>query len=181
MKRVTVLNKLKKSGVIAVLRAHTKEEALKVTEAVINGGITGIEVTFSVPQAEEVVRKIQEIHSDCEDLVIGAGTVLDAITARVAILAGAEYIVSPAFDKETAEICNLYQVPYLPGCMTITEISTALKAGVDIIKLFPGSSYNPSFINAVKGPLPMPINLRFFTTPKYKKTLFFLNKLDKKG
>lgn len=154
MKRVTVLNKLKKSGVIAVLRAHTKEEALKATEAIINGGITGIEVTFSVPQAEEVVRKIKEIHSGCEELVIGAGTVLDAITARMAILAGAEYIVSPAFDKETAEVCNLYQVPYLPGCMTITEISTALKAGVDIIKLFPGSSYNPSFINAVKGPLP---------------------------
>ncbi|MCG4682722.1 bifunctional 2-keto-4-hydroxyglutarate aldolase/2-keto-3-deoxy-6-phosphogluconate aldolase, partial [Faecalibacillus intestinalis] len=65
--------------------------------------------------------------------------VLDAVTARLAIMAGAEYIVSPAFDQETAEICNLYQVPYLPGCMTVTEAQTALRSGVDVIKLFPGN------------------------------------------
>ena len=84
--------------------------------------------------------------------MIGAGTVLDAVTARLAIMAGAEFIVSPSFNRETAEICNLYQVPYLPGCMTITEMQTALKSGVDIVKLFPGSTYGPSIISAFQAP-----------------------------
>ena len=90
----------------------------------------------------------------CSEIGIGAGTVLDAVTARLDILAGAEYIVSPSFDQETAEMCNLYQIPYLPGCMTITEIKTALKSGVDIVKLFPGSAYGPSIISAFKAPMP---------------------------
>ena len=87
-------------------------------------------------------------------MIIGAGTVLDAATARIAILAGAEFIVSPAFDKETAKLCNLYQIPYMPGCMTITEMTTAMQYGADIIKLFPGSAFGPSFVKAVKAPLP---------------------------
>lgn len=87
-------------------------------------------------------------------LVIGAGTVLDAETARAAILAGAKYIVSPAFDLETAKICNRYKVPYLPGIMTINEIITAHEAGVDFVKLFPGSAFGQGYVKAIKGPLP---------------------------
>ena len=87
-------------------------------------------------------------------LVIGAGTVLDAETARAAMLAGAKYIVSPGFDLETAKICNRYKVPYLPGIMTINEIITAHEAGVDFVKLFPGSAFGQGYVKAIKGPLP---------------------------
>jgi len=89
-----------------------------------------------------------------DTLLVGAGTVLDSITARIAILAGAKYIVSPAFDLETAKLCNRYQVPYMPGCMTVTEMLKAMEAGADVIKVFPGSAFGPDFIKAVKGPLP---------------------------
>lgn len=154
MKRVNILSRLEQTGVVAVVRGTTKTEALKSCQALVAGGITGLELTFTVPQAEEVIRELVALYQERPDVVVGAGTVLDAITARLAIMAGAEYIVSPTFDRETAEICNLYQVPYLPGCMTITEMKEALKAGVDIIKLFPGSAYGPSIISAFKAPLP---------------------------
>ena len=104
-------------------------------------------MTFTVPQAAEVIAELVNDYQEDQEVIIGAGTVLDAVTARLAIMAGAEYIVSPTFDRDTAEICNLYQVPYLPGCMTITEMKEALKSGADIIKLFPGSAYGPSIIS----------------------------------
>ena len=154
MKRVSILQKLENAGVIAVVRGKTKEEALKASQAIVAGGMRGIELTFTVPQATEVIQELVALYQENPDVVIGAGTVLDATTARLAIVAGAEYIVSPSFDEETAKICNLYQVPYLPGCMTITEMKEALKSGADIIKLFPGSVYGPSVISAFKAPLP---------------------------
>ena len=154
MKRVSILQKLENAGVIAVVRGKTKEEALKASQAIVAGGMRGIELTFTVPQATEVIQELVALYQENPDVVIGAGTVLDATTARLAIVAGAEYIVSPSFDEETAKICNLYQVPYLPGCMTITEMQTALKSGVDIVKLFPGSTYGPSIISAFQAPLP---------------------------
>ncbi|MDR7077108.1 2-dehydro-3-deoxyphosphogluconate aldolase/(4S)-4-hydroxy-2-oxoglutarate aldolase [Neobacillus niacini] len=154
IKKTNILLEIEKCGVIAVLRSDSKEEALKTIDALLNGGMTGIEVTFSIPQAEEVIRETVSKYKDNAYIVVGAGTVLDAMTARIAIMAGAEFVVSPMFDSEIAEICNLYHVPYLPGCMTITEIKTALRSGVDIIKLFPASTYEPSFVDAVKGPLP---------------------------
>ncbi|WP_461198470.1 bifunctional 4-hydroxy-2-oxoglutarate aldolase/2-dehydro-3-deoxy-phosphogluconate aldolase [Enterococcus sp. N249-2] len=154
MDKVARLTKLQKSGVIAVVRGASKEEAFKASQAIIEGGITGIELTFTVPEAAAVIAELTETYRDQHDVVIGAGTVLDAVTARLAIMAGAEYVVSPTFDQATAEMCNLYQVPYLPGCMTISEMKEALKAGADIIKLFPGSAYGPSIVSAFKAPLP---------------------------
>ncbi|MEH7332024.1 bifunctional 4-hydroxy-2-oxoglutarate aldolase/2-dehydro-3-deoxy-phosphogluconate aldolase [Neobacillus drentensis] len=154
MKKVSILTKLINSGVIAVIRADSKTEAVRITDALVKGGVTGLELTFTVPQAEIAVQEIKNKYADHQDIVIGAGTVLDAVTARIAIMAGADYIVSPYFDEETAKLCNLYQIPYLPGCMTLTEIATALKAGVDIIKLFPGSALGPEFVSAVKAPMP---------------------------
>jgi len=154
MKRVDILSRLEKTGVVAVVRGATKEEALKVSHAIIEGGMTGIELTFTVPQAAEVIKELVGIYGDRPDIVIGAGTVLDAVTARLAIMAGAQYVVSPSFNRETAELCNLYQVPYLPGCMTITEVQEALKSGADIVKLFPGSVYGPSIISAFMAPMP---------------------------
>ena len=154
MKKIEILQRLEKAGVIAVVRGKTKEEALQASHAIVKGGMHGLELTFTVPQADEVIRELSETYQDSPEVIVGAGTVLDAVTARLAIMAGADYIVSPTFDQETAEICNLYQIPYLPGCMTITEMKQALKSGVDIIKLFPGSAYGPSIIPAFKAPLP---------------------------
>ncbi len=154
MKRVTILQRLENAGVIAVVRGQTKAEAVQASHAVIKGGMKGIELTFTVPNADEVIRELVAAYQEDPTIVIGAGTVLDATTARLAIMAGADYIVSPSFDEETATICNLYQIPYIPGCMTITEMKKALKSGADIIKLFPGSAYDPSIISAFKAPMP---------------------------
>ncbi|MBM7453258.1 2-dehydro-3-deoxyphosphogluconate aldolase/(4S)-4-hydroxy-2-oxoglutarate aldolase [Acholeplasma morum] len=148
-----VLNKLVESGVVAVVRAQTKDEATKIALACIEGGLKAIELTFTVPNAHEVIRHLRDAIPE-EKLILGAGTVLDKQTAQLAIESGATYIVSPGFDLETALYCNEVNVPYMPGCLTITEMLTALKAGVEVVKLFPGSAFGPSYVKAVKGPLP---------------------------
>lgn len=153
MKKFDVLNRIASVGVVAVVRAENEEKAVKISEACIKGGVPAIEVTFTVPGADQVIKTLKKTFTD-EELIVGAGTVLDSETARIAILAGAEYIVSPGFDLESAKLCNRYQVPYMPGCMTITEIVHAMEAGCDIVKLFPGSLPGPSYVKAVKGPLP---------------------------
>ncbi|MDR1567966.1 MAG: bifunctional 4-hydroxy-2-oxoglutarate aldolase/2-dehydro-3-deoxy-phosphogluconate aldolase [Streptococcaceae bacterium] len=154
MKKIEILNKLEQAAIIAVVRGASKKEAIKASQALIAGGIHGLELTFTLPQADEVIKELALQYKNNTDVVIGAGTVLDAATARLAIIAGAEFIVSPAFDVETAKLCNLYHIPYLPGCMTITEMTTALQYGADIIKFFPGSAFGPSIISAFKAPLP---------------------------
>jgi len=154
MKKLRILARIAESGVVAVVRADSKEEAINTSKACVEGGIAGIEVTFTVNRADEVIKELVTAYGENSDVVIGAGTVLDAATARIAILAGAQFVVSPAFDEETAKLCNLYQVPYMPGCMTITEMKQALTAGVDIVKLFPGNAFGPDFVKAIKAPLP---------------------------
>jgi 2-dehydro-3-deoxyphosphogluconate aldolase / (4S)-4-hydroxy-2-oxoglutarate aldolase len=154
MEKALVLTKLSEQGIVAVVRADSPEEAMQISGACIEGGITGIEVTFTVRDADQVIKELSSQYKENENVLIGAGTVLDSTTARLAMLAGARFIVSPAFDAETARMCNLYQVPYLPGCMTIAEIKHAMEAGADIVKLFPGSVYGPSFMKAVRAPLP---------------------------
>jgi 2-dehydro-3-deoxyphosphogluconate aldolase/(4S)-4-hydroxy-2-oxoglutarate aldolase len=139
---------------VAVVREESQKRAIEAARTVIKGGIKGIEVTFSVPQADQVIAQLKEEYQNDSIVVIGAGTVLDAVTARLAILAGAEFIVSPCFDQATAEMCNFYQVPYMPGCMTITEIQQAMKSGADIVKLFPANNFTPQMIKAAKAPLP---------------------------
>lgn len=143
------LKQLVDSKVVAVVRGKTPEEAIDISEATIEGGFRAIEVTYTTPEAEKVFQALRG-----SDGVIGAGTVLDSETARHAILNGAEFVVSPHFDKNIALLCNRYSIPYLPGCMTITEIMTALEYGCDIVKLFPANRFDPSFIGAVNGPLP---------------------------
>jgi 2-dehydro-3-deoxyphosphogluconate aldolase / (4S)-4-hydroxy-2-oxoglutarate aldolase len=154
MRKLKTLTRISDCGAVAVVRADTMDEAVKISEACVKGGIFGIEITFTVQGADEVIKQLSLLYQENNHVVIGAGTVLDATTARIAILAGSQFIVSPAFDEETAKLCNLYQVPYMPGCMTITEMKHALKAGVDIVKLFPGSVFGPEYIKAVKAPLP---------------------------
>lgn len=154
MKKVEILTRIEKTGVVAVVRENSRERAYESAKAVIKGGIKGIEVTFSVPQADKVIADLKSEYQGDTNVVIGAGTVLDAVTARLAIMAGAEFIVSPCFDQATAELCNLYQVPYMPGCMTITEMQRALKSGADVVKLFPANNFTPQMIKAAKAPLP---------------------------
>lgn len=150
------LKKITDVGIVAVVRAENSEKAEKIAKACIDGGIPAIEITFTVPGAEKVIESLKEKFSK-DELIVGAGTVLDSETARIAILSGAEYIVSPSFDNETAKLCNRYQIPYMPGCMTITEIVKAMEAGADVIKIFPGSVFGPDVIKAIKGPLPQAV------------------------
>mgnify|MGYP003266003629 FL=1 len=153
LKKSETLERIINTGIVAVVRAENIAEAVRISSACIEGGVPAIEVTYTVPGATEVIKALKETFP-ADKLIVGAGTVLDAATARMAILAGAEYIVSPGFDEETAKLCNLYQIPYMPGCMTITEMMKAMQYGADIVKLFPGSAFGPSFVKAVKAPLP---------------------------
>ena len=148
-----ILNKITDVGVVAVIRAENSEQAINIAKACIKGGIQAIEITFTVPHAEQVIRDVSHQFKD-QGLLVGAGTVLDQATAKLAIDHGATYIVSPGFDLDTAKYCVEQSVPYLPGCLTMTEMLTAKKAGAEIIKLFPGSAFGPSYVKAVKGPLP---------------------------
>lgn len=157
MKKLDVLKRIVDVGVVAVVRADSEKEAENIAKACIDGGISAIEITFTVPGADKVIASLKKTFNSSE-LIVGAGTVLDSETARIAILNGAEYIVSPAFDLETAKLCNRYQVPYMAGCMTLTEMIRAMEAGCDIIKVFPGNAFGPSYIKAIKGPLPQ-VNL----------------------
>ncbi len=154
--KIQTLTRIMDAGIVAVVRADSAEQAEKISKACIEGGVPAIEVTFTVPGADRVITALKEKFTK-EELIVGAGTVLDSETARVAILAGAEYIVSPGFDLNTAKLCNRYQIPYMAGCMTLTEIITAMEAGVDVIKVFPGSAFGPDFIKAIKGPLPQTV------------------------
>ena len=154
MIKINTLRALKECGVVAVVRGNSKEVGVEISKACVKGGVKALEVTYTNKFANDIIKELSEIYEGQDDVVIGAGTVLDAETARAAMLAGAKYIVSPAFDLETAKICNRYKVPYLPGIMTINEIITAHEAGVDFVKLFPGSAFGQGYVKAIKGPLP---------------------------
>ncbi len=153
MKKYEIVNEIVESGVVAVIRAESKEQGKKIIEAVKAGGIKALEITLTVPGAVDIIRELVEEYKD-EEVIIGAGTVLDPESARACILAGAKYIVSPYFDPETVKICNRYAVPVMPGVMTPREAVMALEAGVDILKVFPAEAFGPSIIGAFKGPLP---------------------------
>ncbi|MGM9937338.1 MAG: bifunctional 2-keto-4-hydroxyglutarate aldolase/2-keto-3-deoxy-6-phosphogluconate aldolase [Candidatus Ornithomonoglobus sp.] len=153
IKKEDVLKQLTDCGLVAVVRANSAEDAIKISDACLAGGCNGIELTFTVPGADKVIAALAEKYPNGE-MMLGAGTVLDPETARTAILAGANFIVSPAFNPETAKLCNRYRVPYMPGCATITEVLTAMEAGADIVKIFPADLFGPTIIKDIKGPLP---------------------------
>lgn len=151
--KLAVLQKITESGLVAVVRAESAEQAVKITDACIEGGVAAIEITFTVPGAVDVIKGLANNYKAGE-IIIGAGTVLDPETARAAILAGAQYVVSPSINVDTIRLCNRYQIPVMPGAATIKEIVEAMEAGADIVKVFPGEAFGPSFVKAVKGPLP---------------------------
>ncbi|EJW17746.1 bifunctional 2-keto-4-hydroxyglutarate aldolase/2-keto-3-deoxy-6-phosphogluconate aldolase [Paenibacillus alvei] len=159
MKKMQITQKIVQEGVVAVLRGETAEEVVAMAEEAIRGGIKVIEITMTVPLALKAIEKLaQKYKWDSSDestyAIIGVGTVLDAETARAAILSGAQFVVSPFLSAETVTMCNRYRVPVMPGTMTIKEINEAIELGADIVKLFPGNLYEPSVIKAIKGPLP---------------------------
>lgn len=150
------LRKIEEVGIVAVVRATSVEQAEKITDACIAGGVAAIELTFTVPHADKLIEAMRAKYNSGE-IIIGAGTVMDAATARIAILAGAEYIVSPYFDPETVRCCNRYGIPSMPGIYTPTEAVQAMEAGADVLKVFPGDLAGPRFIKDIHGPIPQAI------------------------
>ncbi len=153
MDKELVLTKITDVGVVAVVRAENGEKAKRIADACMEGGVPAIELTFTVPFAHKVIEELAKEYSD-GSMILGAGTVMDSETARIAILSGAQYIVSPYFDPETVRLCNRYRVPAMPGAMTIKEVVSAMEAGADVVKVFPGEAFGPKILKAIKGPVP---------------------------
>lgn len=153
MEKELVLTKICDSGVVAVVRAENGEKAKKIADACLEGGVPAIELTFTVPMAHKVIEELANEYKNGE-MILGAGTVMDPETARIAILSGAQYVVSPYFNADTVRLCNRYRVPCMPGAMTIKEVVEAMESGADIVKVFPGEAFGPKIIKAIKGPIP---------------------------
>jgi 2-dehydro-3-deoxyphosphogluconate aldolase / (4S)-4-hydroxy-2-oxoglutarate aldolase len=151
--KLHVLSRITESGLVAIVRTDNSDQASRIVEACVDGGAAAIEITFTVPRATAIIEELAKRFSTRE-LALGAGTVLDPETARIAVLAGAQFVVSPSLNTATARLCNRYQIPYLPGAGTIREIVEAMEAGADIIKVFPGETLGRAFVKAAKAPLP---------------------------
>ncbi len=154
MDKLETLSKIKDCGLVAVVRAKDENEAERITEACIEGGVAAIELTFTVPKAHRLIEHMADRYTGSGDIIIGAGTVLDSETARIAILSGAQYVVSPHLDECILRLCARYRIACMPGVFTPTEAVRALENGADILKIFPGDIATPKFIKALHGPLP---------------------------
>jgi 2-dehydro-3-deoxyphosphogluconate aldolase/(4S)-4-hydroxy-2-oxoglutarate aldolase len=143
---------IESTGVVAVVRLNDAGAFRDVSAALIEGGVRTIEVTMTVPGAVALIESLAV--SGPDDLIVGAGTVLDAETARQVILAGARFVVGPVLRPAVIELGHRYDVAVIPGCFTPTEIFTAWEAGADIVKVFPATALGPAFFRDVRGPLP---------------------------
>ncbi len=153
MTRQEILSSIVETGILPVVRATSAEQALRAAEAIYRGGITTLEITMTVPGAIHVMEKVADRLGD--KVLLGAGTVLDGETARAALLAGAQFIVSPALRTSVIEVARRYSKPVMPGALTPTEVLAAWEAGADLVKVFPcGSVGGPKYIKALKGPYP---------------------------
>lgn len=155
MKRRTkeeVLQQIRQDGMVAVIRGESPEQAMSLVERCLEGGIKNLELTFTVPFAHRVMEELARAYGD--QILLGAGTVLDPETARIAILSGACFVVAPHFNPETVRLCNRYRIANLAGILTVREAVEAMEAGVDMLKLFPGDLFGPAFIRDLRGPLP---------------------------
>ncbi len=152
MNRDEKLNLIRDTGVIAIMRAQSSGQLIAAADAIRQGGVRVIEVTMTTPGALDVIAEAARRYGD--EVLFGAGTVLDAETARTAILAGAGFIVAPTLNLEMIALCKRYSVPVLPGCFTPTEMLTAWEAGADMVKLFPAEVGGPDLIRAIRAPLP---------------------------
>ena len=152
MNKTEKLNLIHQTGVIAIMRAKSSEQLISAADAIRKGGVRVIEVTMTTPGALSVIEEATKRYG--QEVLFGAGTVLDAETARAAILAGAGFVVAPTFNLEMIAICNRYTVPVAPGCYTPTEMLAAWEAGADMIKLFPADVGGPGLVKAIRAPLP---------------------------
>lgn len=153
MSKDETMRRIRQLGLIPVIRAESADEAMRAVAAIKEGGISVLEITMTVPGAVKMIEKVAERYGS--EVVIGAGTVLDAETARACMLAGAQFIVSPALNLETIACCRRYSIPVMPGALTPTEVVTAWQAGADIVKVFPCNAVGgASYIKALKAPLP---------------------------
>lgn len=153
MDKQRVLSRIRDVGLVPVVRAQSAEEAAQAIDAIRAGGVPIIEVTLTVPGAVPLIEALA--HRFGDEALVGAGTVLDAETARAVILAGARFVVSPALNLDTIACCRRYGVAVLPGALTPTEVVSAWQAGADMVKVFPaGSVGGASYLRALKAPLP---------------------------
>jgi 2-dehydro-3-deoxyphosphogluconate aldolase / (4S)-4-hydroxy-2-oxoglutarate aldolase len=152
MGRDATLKRILDGGIVAVVRSESGASLVKVVAALAEGGVTAAEVTFTVPDALDVIRQVRREVGDA--VVLGAGTVLDPETARAALLAGAEYIVAPTLDLDVIRLCRRYDKAVMPGAFTPTEILAAWEAGADVVKVFPADVGGPAYLKAIRGPLP---------------------------
>ncbi len=153
MDKKQILQQINRVGLVPVLRAPSAEAAIAAAAAIEAGGVPVLEVTMTVPGAIEVIAAV--VKSSQGRVLVGAGTVLDPETARACILSGAQFIVSPALNVKTIELCQRYSVPIIPGALTPTEIVTAWEAGADVVKVFPCSAVGGAkYLAALRGPLP---------------------------
>lgn len=150
--KAEVLRKIQQIGLVPVLRAESEDQAMALAAAIADGGVTVLEVTMTVPGA---VRVMQRLAKERPDILLGAGTVLDPETARVCMLEGAQFVVSPALNLATIAMCQRYSVAVLPGALTPTEVVTAWQAGADVIKVFPANALGGAkYLKSLKAPLP---------------------------
>ena len=153
MDKEVVLQKIRDVGLVAVVRAENADSARRIAEACLEGGVAALEITFTVPGAKEVIADLARTYQNGE-IILGAGTVMDPETARISILEGAQYVVSPYLNLNKVRLCNRYRIPCMPGCMSVKEVVEAMEAGADIIKIFPGELFGPKIIKAISGPVP---------------------------
>jgi len=153
MNKAEVIKQIKDVGLIPVVRATSADEAMRAIDAIREGGVSVLEITMTVPGAVGVIEQLTKKYGS--DVLVGAGTVLDAETARACMLSGAQFIVSPALNMETIECCRRYGVAVMPGALTPTEVVQAWTAGADLVKVFPaGALGGASYLKALKAPLP---------------------------
>ncbi len=152
MSKEAQLRQVLECGIVAVVRSPDSQQLVEVTRALADGGVTVVEITMTVPNALEVVRRVREALG--ERVLLGAGTILDPETARAALLAGAEYLVAPTVNLDVIRLCQRYDKLVMPGAFTPTEILSAWEAGADIVKVFPADVVGPAFFKALRGPLP---------------------------
>jgi 2-dehydro-3-deoxyphosphogluconate aldolase/(4S)-4-hydroxy-2-oxoglutarate aldolase len=152
MSREETLRRILDCGIVAVVRSESPEQLVAVVSALADGGVTAAEITFTVPDAVEVIRRVRKELGD--RVVLGAGTVLDPETARAALLAGAEYLVAPTVNLDVIRLARRYDKAVMPGAFTPTEALSAWEAGADVVKIFPADVGGPAFLKALRGPLP---------------------------
>lgn len=157
VQKAEVTERLAEVGAFAVVRVETVERGLEIADGLLRGGVPAMEISYTLPNAGEVISGIQDRFGD--DMLVGAGTVMEATTARLAIMSGARFIVANMMSDEVARVCNLYQVPYAPGCTTVTEAVKGLEMGAAYIKCFPiSNTYGVQLVKLFKTPTPwMPL------------------------